>query len=272
MSEFPVTVFLVLLGLALWGAMAVLPYSLKLNGDRLAQVKVPRPVLLLASFLQTALLMAVATAVGLLAGGAVGLGAPYIQAALSGKPAWGGLVNILPIALGLGLVTFGLMALCERLWFAPHVPKALRNSDANAPVWMRFLASFYGGIDEEILTRLFLVSGLAWIIGRVWRNASGIPTSGAFWVAIILASILFGLGHLPATRAITPLTGMLVTRAVVLNGIAGIAFGWLFWQYGLEAAMIGHFFADILLHVIGPAFIGHIYGGAAQTPEVTEGE
>jgi hypothetical protein len=272
MSEFPVIEFLILFGLALLGAIAVLPYSLKLSGDRLAQVKVPRPLLLLASFLQTAVLMGVATAVGLLAGRAIGLGAPYIQAALAGKPEWGELVNILPIALGLGLLTFGLMALCERFWFAPHVPETLRNSDANAPVWMRFLASLYGGIDEEILTRLFLVSGLAWIIGLVWRNASGIPASGAFWVAIILASILFGLGHLPATRAITPLTRVLITRAVVLNGIAGIAFGWLFWQYGLEAAMLGHFFADILLHVIGPAFIGRIYGGVAQTPEVTEGE
>ncbi len=35
-----------------------------------------------------------------------------------------------------------------------------------------------------------------------------------------MAAILFGLGHLPATKAIVPLTTMIVVRAVVLNGLA----------------------------------------------------
>jgi len=29
-----------------------------------------------------------------------------------------------------------------------------------------------------------------------------------------------------------------VVRAVVLNGIVGIATGWLYWKYGLESAMV----------------------------------
>jgi hypothetical protein len=272
MSGFPVTEFLVLLGMALVGAMAVLPYSLKLSGEQLAKAKVPRPVLLLASTLQTTLLMAIATAVGLLAAHEIGVGAPYLEAALAGKPDWGSFVSALPIAIGLGAASFVLMALLERFWFARHVPEKLRNSDANASVWMRFLASFYGGMDEEILTRLFLVSGLAWLIGLVWKSSSGLPANGAFWLAIILAAVLFGLGHLPATRAITKITPMLVIRAIVLNGVAGLAFGWLFWQYGLLLAMTAHFTADILLHVLGPAFIGQVYKNAPKEPVVTEGE
>ena len=65
---------------------------------------------------------------------------------------------------------------------------------------------------------------------------------------------------------------MLVIRAIMLNGVAGIAFGWLFWQYGLEAAIGAHFTADILLHVLGPVFIGRVYKNAPQTPAVPEGE
>jgi hypothetical protein len=42
---------------------------------------------------------------------------------------------------------------------------------------------------------------------------------------------------LPATSAITPLTTTLVVRALVLNGIAGITFGYLYWKHGLEAVM-----------------------------------
>jgi hypothetical protein len=37
---------------------------------------------------------------------------------------------------------------------------------------------------------------------------------------------------------------------LLLNGIVGIAFGWLFWQYSLEAAMLAHIsfhaFASVL--------------------------
>ena len=43
-----------------------------------------------------------------------------------------------------------------------------------------------------------------------------------------------------------------VVRTIALNAIAGIAFGWLFWKHGLEMAMLAHFSADIVLHVVAP--------------------
>ncbi|MBD0386805.1 MAG: hypothetical protein ICV54_09815 [Nostoc sp. C3-bin3] len=36
------------------------------------------------------------------------------------------------------------------------------------------------------------------------------------------------------------ITGWVIVQAILLNGIVGIACGWLFWQYSLEAAMIAH--------------------------------
>jgi membrane protease YdiL (CAAX protease family) len=36
----------------------------------------------------------------------------------------------------------------------------------------------------------------------------------------------------------------------VLNGLLGLAFGYLYWTRGLESAMLSHFSADLLLHVI----------------------
>jgi membrane protease YdiL (CAAX protease family) len=43
---------------------------------------------------------------------------------------------------------------------------------------------------------------------------------------------------------------MVILRAVLLNGLGGIVFGYLYWKRGLEAAMIAHFSADIVLHVL----------------------
>jgi hypothetical protein len=50
--------------------------------------------------------------------------------------------------------------------------------------------------------------------------------------------------------------GPLVVRTLALNGIAGVQFGLLYWKNGLEAAMISHGAADVVLHVLGPLVEG----------------
>jgi membrane protease YdiL (CAAX protease family) len=77
------------------------------------------------------------------------------------------------------------------------------------------------------------------------------------WIANILAAVLFGLGHLPATAAAgLPLDALVITRSVVPNGLAGIVFGWFYWTCGLEAAVLSHFTGDLVLHVIAPWLAG----------------
>jgi len=45
---------------------------------------------------------------------------------------------------------------------------------------------------------------------------------------------------------------LIITRGLVLNGIAGLVFGWLYWKYGLESAMLAHFFTDIIVYTVNP--------------------
>jgi membrane protease YdiL (CAAX protease family) len=94
------------------------------------------------------------------------------------------------------------------------------------------------------------MSLLAWLGKFVSKTEDGRPTVLIFWVANILAAILFGLGHLPATATLVPLTPLIVVRAIVLNGLLGIALGYLYFTRGLESAIISHFSADIVLHVL----------------------
>ena len=93
---------------------------------------------------------------------------------------------------------------------------------------------------------------IVWIFYKIKKTADGKPTVIGIWLAIIISAIIFGLGHLPITGTITTITPLIVVRAVLLNGIAGIVFGWLYWKKGLESAMIAHFSADIVLQVIFP--------------------
>jgi membrane protease YdiL (CAAX protease family) len=162
---------------------------------------------------------------------------------------------VLVPGLLLGAVAGAALVATEALFFLRHLPEAIRQVFEIA-LWKRLLAGvLYGGITEELLTRLFLVSTLAWLLGKWLRNATGTPSAFAFWAAIVLAALIFGLGHLPMTAAVAPLSEMLVTRALVLNGIAGIAFGYLYWRHGLEAAMLGHASAHFVLQGPGTALL-----------------
>ena len=222
-----------------------------------AQLPLPLPMIIVISMVQNAILFAIMIFLGLLLAGRVGLGAPIVEAATRGERVADRVRAILPLSIILGVIAGALIVGLDVLIFQPamlnelgETATALDLQTSQPAAWKGFLASFYGGIAEEIQLRLFLMSLFAWLGHLVSRTAEGKPTAAVFWIAIVLAAILFGLGHLPATAALVPLTPLVITRAIVLNGLGGIIFGWLYWKRDLEAAMISHFSTDIILHVL----------------------
>ena len=84
------------------------------------------------------------------------------------------------------------------------------------------------------------MSALVFVGWSVTGRRSDGPGSGITWAAIAISAMLFGLGHLPALAQSVELTPALVARTVLLNAIAGVIFGWLYWRRSLEAAMVAH--------------------------------
>lgn len=255
MPAFSWAEFALLLGAAVIGVVCVTPYTLELAADafKKAQERMHQPkwVLILLQNAQGVVLIGVTTGLGLLIAHHIGLGAPLVEGLLAGRNVTSQAMSMLAPALIIGVASSTVLMILEMRIFWPRLPRAMREEFPIPALWKRFLASFYGGIDEELLLRLFLLSLLAWLISFVWHTSSGLPTLGALWLANIIAAVVFGLGHLPATAALVKLTPLLVVRAIALNGIVGVGTGYLYWRYGLEAAMLAHFSADIVIHVIG---------------------
>jgi Type II CAAX prenyl endopeptidase Rce1-like len=252
-------IFFILLAASIVGVVAVLPYTLAIQGSRLSELNLPIPIWLLISLqvAQSAVLFAVIILLGMLAANRVGLGMPVLEAGLQGEPVGQKIKTFLLPSILLGIIGAGLIILLDGLFFNPLLmaelgdKAATLNQEALQPAaWKGLLASFYGGINEEILLRLGLMSILVWIGRFISKTEDGRPTLAVLWIANILAAVLFGLGHLPATAALFPITPLVISRAIVLNGVAGIAFGYLYFKHGLEAAMLSHFTADIILHVL----------------------
>jgi hypothetical protein len=240
--------FAVLYAGALLGAIAIAPYGLRLIKQSGRSISPSR--FLLLSFAQNAVLFCVVIALGLLAARAVGLGAPYVEAALGGPAPDHSPSEMLVRSLGLG-VAGGALLLTIDLVLIPHLP-ALLALARKTSLWENFTASFYGGVNEELLFRLLGLSGMAWLLSGVWSTPLGHATEATLWSANVITAVVFGLGHLPATLAITrSITPLLVGRTLVLNVPIGLICGWLLCRFGIEAAIAAHFTADVIYHVGG---------------------
>jgi membrane protease YdiL (CAAX protease family) len=241
-------VFAILLAAGLSGVLALLPLMVDLVES---QAFGPVPDMPLAAviglaLLQNGVLLALFIFIGLRLSERLGLRMPLVLALANGQPVQNVMAFVRPGVL-LGAATGVALIGLEALLFLRHLPPALAAL-FDVPLWKRLLGGvIYGGITEELIMRLFLLSSIAWLLAKVLKTPSGAPRSGVFWLAIVIVAILFGLGHLPITAALTPLTSLLVVRALVLNGVAGIVFGYLYWRHGLESAMLGHMSAHLVM-------------------------
>jgi Type II CAAX prenyl endopeptidase Rce1-like len=251
------TEFGILFAASLFGGAAVLPYGLRLlrGSAQKKPLKMSLPVILLLSLLQTAVFFAIVTGVGLFAAHAIGLGAPLLEAALAGSLSLQAIAGTMEIAVILGAGAGALLLMADFL-FLPYWPRPLLDMTLRTTPLDNFLASFYGGINEELLMRLFGLSALAWLFSLVFRTAAGTPTLTALWIANVIMTIVFGLGHLPALKKTAgTISRVMFARSLILNAPIGLLCGWLFWTYGIEAAIVAHFSADIIYHVLGTVIL-----------------
>ena len=252
-------VFWILLGAAILATLLLLPYAMEVQSSAidLTKLPIPLPVVLTLQIVQNAILFAIAIFGGLFFAGRVGLGTPILDSLTRGESITDKVRAILPLSIILGVMSTLVVLGLEFFYFQPAMLQELGNTasalnlqTSQPAAWKGFLASFYGGIAEEIQLRLFVMSFLVWLGCFLSKTADGKPTNAVLWIANILAAVLFGLGHLPTTALLVPLTPLIIARAIVLNGLIGVACGWLYWKRGLESAMISHFSADLVLHVL----------------------
>lgn len=239
------------LGLLLFlsGMLGVAVLTVTVMPQVLADTHLPVPswLVLVASITQSGLLLALSVWLGVLLAPKVGLSAPSFEAAATNRSVAAALrPQLLPGLLGGLLGGLGLFA----IWaYASPAEIADVEQPFTVPLLTRVL---YGGITEELLLRWGLMTVLAWIAWRLLQSRAGTPQAVHIWLAIVVSALLFGAGHLPAAAAqVGALTANVATFVVGANAVFGILFGYLFWRYGLEAAIIAHASAHVVSHILG---------------------
>ncbi len=250
--------------LGVLGGIAVLPYALTLQADQIAQVTRKTGLSLFSLAVigaaQTSVLLLLAVPIGFWAARRVGFSAPLSESLLLKKPIPSSVRSAVWPSVALGILAALAMIAADGFLFLPRLPElaALNRSFATrAPISYGVLACLYGAVTEELLLRLLVMSllsiPLTWLFQR--RNPGESLHPLALWTANIAAALLFGIGHLPAAKAILPMSTLLVLRTIVMNGVVGLVCGWLYARRGLELAMIAHGAADVVLHVLAPLLV-----------------
>ena len=255
--KFPWRVFWLLLIASVAGVGAASPMFLEIFRPVLktaAPPPLPLPLIIVIGVAQNLVILSLATGVGLLLARKLGLGAPLLESWLYQRKQSAIVRGSLIPGVLVGLAA-GVVILIPLIIAAPYLPGLPFVSATRVALWKRFLAGFYGGIDEEVLSRLFLLSLIAWLGTKLFQKQKTGLSAGIFWTANVIVAILFGLGHLPSASLVMHITPAVVVLALVLNGIPAICFGYLYWKRGLESAMIAHFSADFVLYVIGPTLL-----------------
>ncbi len=202
----------------------------------------------LLSIVQSAILLSIAIFTGIRLARHVGLSAPAAEALAKGNSFISALKpQVLP-GLIAGFIA-GVAILSSWLVFRPILPLVFvmraERLNSSMPLLTRLL---YGGITEELLLRWGLLTLLVWAAWRIFQGTRGSPRTIYFLGAIVISSVVFGIGHLPLVSALeVDFTLPIVAFIVLANSLFGLIAGYLYWQKGLEAAIIAHMSTHIVI-------------------------
>jgi len=239
--------FLALVALGLPGVLALIPMALgQVEALPPEMLDLPVPLTVALALFNALILLAVAVAVGTLLAHRVGLRSLVAEKVRQGAAIWPQLRPHIAMAFVAGLI-FAVVVLGLDALIDPFAGTELADglTPGETPtIWalltQLLMGILYGGIVEELLLRWGVMALFVWIGWRVAQRGQGLPRPALVWTAIILAALLFGIGHLPAMAALVTLTPLIIVRTVLLNALGGVLFGWLFWKRNLETAMVAH--------------------------------
>ena len=161
-----------------------------------------------------------------------------------------------PLLITLGAAVLGGLALIlpDLLVFGRYSQPIL-DSYAVKPSIAYLVASVtYGGVIEEVMLRLFMMSLIAFILHKLFEKGEK-PGTALLVLANVIAALLFAAAHLPATFVLIGNSPLILFRCFLLNGGFGLVFGWLYRKFGLRYAMMAHGGCHVVSKLIWILFV-----------------
>ncbi len=197
----------------------------------------------LASIAVMALLLALPVALGVRLGPSVGLSAPLLTTWIAGRSPQRALRYLALPGVAGGVVGAAWLVTLALVW-----PDNLAQID---PVYAMPLGAklLYAGLTAELVMRLGGMTLVMWLLWRLGGRTDRRPGWRMGWWAVLLSSLLWALLQLVLAWCLWGgLSDALVAQLLLFEVVHGTVAGFLFWRYGLEAAMVAHAITYLLSH------------------------
>jgi hypothetical protein len=139
--------------------------------------------------------------------------------------------------------------------FRAMLPRGYVEQIGALPLGPRLLYFMLRTWNENIIYRLFMMSGLSWLIGFVWKTGDGRPAAGAFIAAAFLAQVI-NLCINVIFQLPTPVTPLTLVYDLVRFVFPGALWGYLYWRHGFATAEIASVGTHPFLQPLLGALIG----------------
>ncbi len=241
-KKFLLGLIVAVLGLTGMASMLTMDIPLPAEFEKVLKESFTTAQIRLLILLNPSILLVVAVVVGTILYQKVQLRVPVIEK-------WVG-INNEPLNLAglvksgiVGGIVAGIVVVLVVLLFKPMMAADYEKlvQSLQPTLAARFL---YGGFTEEIFLRYGLMTLIVWISSKVLKGI----TPAAYWTGIVLAALIFAVGHFPVVFNTIEEPGMaILTYVLIGNSVGGLVFGWLYWKKGLESAFIAHIFIHVVL-------------------------
>ncbi len=227
-------IYTILFFAAFIGSLTILPFAMHEKASLLLQQPLRPTTLFSLQIIISIIVFGIFVYLGLYFGKKVNLGTPLLSALVNKQKISMSFTQPLLVGLLLGIFSSIFIRVFD-------YPATYASS-----IGVRLLAVLYGGITQEILLRLFVMTTIVFAFSRVFCTKK----PSVYWTGILGTAFIFAFSNLPNLMQFEKLTFFLVVQSVLLNFIPDIAFGWLYWKKGLESAIIAHVVFDLFVLVL----------------------
>lgn len=124
----------------------------------------------------------------------------------------------------------GLPDLFQPNFTIPTIPQALSSI-------------FYDGLAQEILLRWGVMTSVIYVL----RPKGESTNDWSRTIGIVFTAVLFAFAQYSSVAPYVDLSFLIILRILLLTGVSGMLYGWLYATFHIEAAMISHVLMNILV-------------------------
>jgi hypothetical protein len=244
-----------------------------------------KPLLVGTEAIEIAVELAIAVSCGLLAAHRVGLGAPVVEKWLCGETIRSQVRLLLVPSLVVGILLAVISMLPNLSEFhpnrqlAPHEAERISESPGGVklaenlgrffderPLTLTSLtvSCLNAAIRGELISRLFLLSIIAFIFAKITGSPSGTPSNRVLFSAVLCVAAIGAISDVAWRSATTKMIfsslgviktvhdsfWLVVARAFLRTAPGAVGLGWLYVRRGIESAILSSFVASVVAHLL----------------------